>query len=293
MRRSLKLIIASAAAGGLAAGISLASLPAATLSAARAPRAAGHTPSRTQLDGFLHGVTAPNKPAHLPGGFQPQVASGITAVGSYNWSGYAALSTTKQYFTKVSGSWTVPAVTCTAEDRLTVNWVGLDGAADSTVEQLGTLSWCYEGAAHYYSWYEMYPTATVTVGTTVKAGDKVSASVTRTGTSYALTLTDSTTAGNNISATATCSLASCLDESAEWITERPAFEIGIVPLAKFSTAKFTAGTATGGGKSGTIKSFGSLDDISMVDATTAYVLDTTGPLNAKGNSFTNTWKNSY
>lgn len=289
MRRSLKLVIASVAAGGLAVGMSIASLPAATLSAAKAT----HAPGRAQLNNFLRGVTAPNKPAHLPGGFRPQVTAGITSVGSYNWSGYAALSTTKQFFTKVSGSWTVPAVTCTPEDRLAVNWVGLDGAADTTVEQTGTLSWCFQGSAHYYTWYEMYPTATVTVGTTVKAGDKISASVTRTGTSYALKVTDSTTSGNNVTTTASCALAKCLDKSAEWITERPAYAIGIVPLAQFSTAKFTAASATGGGKTGAIKTFKTVDDIAMVDATTTYVLDTTSALNTKGNSFTNTWLNSY
>ena len=83
---------------------------------------------------------------------------------------------------------------------------------------------------------------TIEVGTTLKPGDKISASVTRTGTSYALKLTDSTTSGNNISVTKTCALATCKDTSAEWISERPSFSIGIVPQAHYNAFKLTSGS---------------------------------------------------
>jgi len=126
------------------------------------------------------------------GGPTPGVAGEITDTGSYNWAGYANVSTTAGAFTKVSGAWGVPAVTCTSEDRITSEWVGLDGFSTDTVEQDGTSSQCFEGVALYYSWYEMYPAGTVEVGTTVAPGDSISASVTRSGTSYTLKLTDST-----------------------------------------------------------------------------------------------------
>lgn len=67
----------------------------------------------------------------------------------------------------------MPALTCTAEDRVTSEWVGLDGATDTTVEQDGTASQCFEGTALYYSWYEMYPAGTVEVGMSVAAGDTI------------------------------------------------------------------------------------------------------------------------
>ena len=72
---------------------------------------------------------------------------GTTADTTFNWSGYADSSATNGTFTKVSGKWTTPAVTCTAEDTITSEWVGLDGFTSSTVEQDGTLDWCFEGTA--------------------------------------------------------------------------------------------------------------------------------------------------
>jgi len=36
---------------------------------------------------------------------------------------------------------------------------------------------------------------------------------------YALTVTDATTSGNNISTTQSCAAATCVDASAEWIAE--------------------------------------------------------------------------
>ncbi len=84
-------------------------------------------------------------------------------------------------------------MTCSAEDQITSDWVGLDGFNSGTVEQLGTISWCFQGTPTYFTWYEMFPAGTIEVGTTLKPGDKIAASVTRTGTSYALKLTDSTT----------------------------------------------------------------------------------------------------
>lgn len=215
---------------------------------------------------------------------------------SYNWAGYADTSPTAQKFTKVSGSWTVPAVTCTPEDRATSEWVGLDGAqtTDETVEQGGIASQCFEGTAIYYSWYELFPNATVVVGQTVAPGDKISASVTRSGASYTLKLTDSTHTANSFSHTATCALTTCLDESAEWITERPAYgTTGILPEAQFKTATFTAGSVTAGGKTTTISGYaGTNNNITCLDSTGTYDIVATSGLTG-GNSFTNTWKDSY
>jgi hypothetical protein len=216
-------------------------------------------------------------------------------VGSYNWAGYADVSTVAQHFTKVSGNWKVPAITCTAEDRVTSEWVGLDGATTSTVEQDGTSAQCFEGVAIYYSWYELFPANTVEVGTTVAAGDAISASVTRSGDSYTLKLTDSTHTANSFSHTATCALATCLDESAEWIAERPAYSTtGIVPEAQFKTVSFTAASVTAAGKTTSISGYsGTNDDITCVDSTDSYDIVATSALGSAGNSFTNTWKNSY
>lgn len=148
----------------------------------------------------------------------------------------------------MSGSWTVPAVTCTREDRITSDWVGLDGLTSSTVEQDGTVSQCFEDKAVYYSWYEMYPAGTIEVGSTVAAGDKISASVSRSSANYTLALTDSTNAANSFSEAASCATTTCLDTSAEWIAERPSYSIGIVPEAQFSRVTFTSNSAVAGAR---------------------------------------------
>jgi len=221
-------------------------------------------------------------------------ANAVTAAASYNWAGYADSSTTAGTFTKVSGSWVVPKITCTAEDRVTSDWVGLDGWTTATVEQDGTSAQCYEGTAFYYSWYEMYPAGTVEVGTTVAAGDAISASVTRSGANYTLALTDSTHTANSFTKTASCATTTCLDESAEWIAERPSYaSTGIVPEVIFGSVKFSKGSVTAAGKTTTIAGFtgGTVDQTACVDSTDAYDIVATSGL--VSDSFTSTWKNSY
>src|SRR5262249_41031104 len=144
----------------------------------------------------------------------------------------------------------------------------------------------------YFTWYAMFPASIVEVGTALKPGDKVSASVTRSGTSYTLRLTDSTTPGNNISVTKTCALTECKDTSAEWVSERPSFSIGIVPQAHYDAFKVTNGAQTSNGTAGTIGSGPGVHAITMIDATQTYNLNTVSGLTG-ANSFTTTWKNSY
>jgi hypothetical protein len=292
--RLLRYLIVSGSAAAMAGAVTLTGVTATTVAApARVHHAAPSTrflaEARTALVKYLRH----NHPqAMLVHTSHAHSTKNVTATGSFNWSGYADTSTTSQEFTKVSGSWTAPSVTCSAEDQITSDWVGLDGFNSGTVEQLGTIGWCYKGTATYFTWYEMYPAGTVEVGLTLKPGDKIAASVTRTGTSYALKLTDSTTTGNNISKTATCALATCLDTSAEWISERPSFSIGVVPQAHYNAFKITSGAQTSGGKSGTIGTGPGVNAVTMVDATDAYNLNTVSTLTG-GNSFSTTWKNSY
>src|SRR5580658_6155043 len=116
----------------------------------------------------------------------------ITEMPSYNWSGYADSETGTKTVSYVSGDWTIPAVTCPTgayqnQDAFLANWVGVDGFTDSTVEQLGTATQCYEGVEYYYVWYEMFPAGRVEEGTTAcinnnvncpEPGDQISAPVT-------------------------------------------------------------------------------------------------------------------
>jgi len=292
--RLLRYLIVSGSAAAMAGAVTLTGVTATTVAApARvhhaAPSARFLSEARSALVKYLRhshpqAMLVHTRPAHA--------VKNVTASSSFNWSGYADTATKHQTFTKVSGAWTTPSVTCNAEDQITSDWVGLDGFNSNTVEQLGTISWCFQGAPTYFTWYEMFPKGTVEVGTALKPGDKISASVTRTGTSYALKLTDATTAGNNISVTKTCALATCVDTSAEWISERPSFSIGIVPQAHYNAFKITAGSVTANGHTTTIGAGPGVNSVTMIDATQAYNLNTVSALTG-GNAFSTTWKNSY
>jgi len=292
--RLLRYLIVSGSAAAMAGAVTLTGVTATTVAApARvhhaAPSARFLSEARTALVKYLRhshpqAMLVHTRPAHA--------VKNVTASSSFNWSGYADTATKHQTFTKVSGAWTTPSVTCNAEDQITSDWVGLDGFNSNTVEQLGTISWCFQGAPTYFTWYEMFPKGTVEVGMALKPGDKISASVTRTNTSYALKLTDATTAGNNISVTKTCALATCVDTSAEWISERPSFSIGIVPQAHYNAFKITAGSVTANGHTTTIGAGPGVNSVTMIDATDAYNLNTVSALTG-GNAFSTTWKNSY
>jgi len=292
--RLLRYLIVSGSAAAMAGAMTLTGATATTVAApARvhhaAPSARFLAEARTALVKYLRH----NHPqAMLVHTRHAHAVKNVTATGSFNWSGYADTATKAQTFTKVSGAWTAPSVTCNAEDQITSNWVGLDGFNSNTVEQLGTVGWCFQGTPTYFTWYEMFPAGLTEVGASLKPGDKISASVTRTGTSYALKLTDSTTSGNNISVTKTCALATCTDTSAEWISERPSFSIGIAPQAKYNAFKLTSGSVTANGKTTSIGAGPGVNAITMIDATNTYNLNTVSALTG-GNAFSTTWKNSY
>jgi Peptidase A4 family len=297
--RLLRCLLVSGSAALMAGTLTLTAGSAVTTAAgpARAVQSASHHPSarflaeaRRALAKYLRHDHAPAELAH-PG----KVKAGprnTKSVESYNWSGYADVSTTDGAFTKVSGRWTTPAVKCTAEDTITSEWVGIDGFSSDTVEQDGTISWCFEGTPTYFTWYEMFPAGTVEVGTSLQPGDQITASVSRSGTSYTLALTDSTNRANSFSINATCAAATCVDTSAEWISERPSFAIGISPLADYGSWQLTDGMETASGTSGTIGTFVPNYKINMIDATQSYLLSTSTAL-SHGTIFSTTWDNSY
>jgi hypothetical protein len=291
--RLLRTVLVSGSAVFAAGALALTSGSTATIVAApgRAVHATSAGPSakfladaRAALVQFLHH----NHPQALfvhPASVRGQLAA-VTKEESFNWSGYAYTSTTDQAFTRVSAKWTTPKVKCTAEDTITSEWVGIDGATNGTVEQDGTIGWCYRDKPTYFTWYEMFPAGTVEVGKSLKPGDKITATVSRSGTSYKLSVTDATHKSNSFSKTKSCALATCLDQSVEWIAERPEFSTtGIAPLADFSSWKATS-LAESNGKVTVSKL-----DISMLDSTEKYLLST--PSSISHSSFTTKWHNSY
>jgi hypothetical protein len=167
------------------------------------------------------GASTAGVPVAQPGGLMVR-APGFSSVPtvSLNWSGYAVQS--KKTFNSVHSTFVQPALTCDGGfNEWTSNWVGLDGYANSTVEQDGTFAHC-GGPNHmtpeYIAWYEMFPAGSVGVFK-VTPGDIIDTSVTFGSGTFTLTVADETS-GLHHTKTATC--ASCERTSAEWIIERPA-----------------------------------------------------------------------
>jgi hypothetical protein len=228
------------------------------------------------------GFHATNQP--LSSGARPAI-SGLTQVQSTNWSGYAD---TGSSFSNVGASWTEPTPSCSGRTTsLAAFWVGIDGYSSSSVEQDGTLIECYRGATYQFTWWEMYPTNAIqVVGQSLAAGDTITATVARSGSSYTLKVTDAQHSANSFTTTQSCS--SCANSSAEWIAEAPSGSAGVYPLAKFSTWNDGSSTVTEGTTSGVISSFTD-DEITMIDNSGA-VKAQPGALNSSGNGFSVTWE---
>ncbi|WP_329129662.1 G1 family endopeptidase [Streptomyces sp. NBC_01476] len=202
----------------------------------------------------------------------------VTHSTSSNWAGYAATGTT---FTSVSASWVQPSVSCGSGTAYSSFWIGLDGDGSSSVEQTGSEADCSGGRAQYYSWYEMYPAYPVNYSNAVSAGDHFTSTVSVSGHTYTLTLSDTTKGWTK---TTTKTQSGLSNASAEIIAEAPSSSTGVLPLAHFSTASFSNASANGQ----PIGNFGP-DKINMASGSTTKA--TTSALSGGGN-FTVTWNHS-
>jgi hypothetical protein len=234
----------------------------------------------------IHNLVVGQHPLNQRTGISsPGDIKGQTQVQSTNWSGYAD---TGSSFSKVSASWTEPSASCSSRtEQLAAFWVGIDGYSSSSVEQDGTLIECYRGKSYQYTWWEMYPTNDIqVVGETAAAGDAITATVTRSGTSYTLAVTDATHSADSFTTTQSCS--SCANSSAEWIAEAPSGSSGVEPLADFSSWTASNASVTEGTTSGVISSFTD-DEITMIDSSGA-TKALPSALNSSGNGFSVAWK---
>ncbi len=216
---------------------------------------------------------------------------------SLNWSGYAVTGSSGS-FTSVSGSWTVPSLTCAPGNQYAAFWAGIDGFNSNTVEQTGVLAECSSGTILYSAWYEFYPASPVYAPSsdTVKPGDTVSATVTYSSSSgtFTATLTD-TTQGWTYASPAT-SVSGAAQSSAECITERPAIGGSLTKLANFGIVYFgydnTGVSSTCSANGSAFGSFGaSVQEITMVDFA-GRILAQPSSLSGDGSSFSVTWKAS-
>ena len=209
------------------------------------------------------------------------------------WSGYVARGET---FSAVTGSWTVPTVTCApGADTAAAQWVGIDGYGNSTVEQDGTYTDCASGTPQYFAWYEMYGDPSLNNGWAVPLssstypvapGDAITASVSLSGSTWLMALTDTTkgwTSTTPVASPAPPPAQNC----AEWIVEDPNGGVAAGhALADFGTVSFTGATATGNGSTGPISSF-AYTALQMTNG--SVTLATIGPLDSTGQDFTDTY----
>jgi hypothetical protein len=300
--RARKTMVGLAAAIALAAGGTAAVAAGTTSHGSSRPAAARESGSgqaaraRASLVRFLR-ESKPSVDLTAKDGLKPATPNlsagpaGTDQDASFNWSGYADTSSTANTFTAVSATWREPYTFCTPEQRWASFWVGLDGYTNGTVEQDGTVAYCFEGRAYYFTWWEMFPTGTVEVGPTLQPGDLISASVTRTGTSYTLAVTDYNDPSDSFSTVQTCSV--CENTSAEWIAERPEFPIGITPLTYFSDWGVSRASQTSDSVTGSIAAGPDPTRITMIDATSTYSLAIASGLSRGGSAFSAHWLNSY
>lgn len=187
-RSRTRFLVPALAASAVCAALAL--IPVASASATSAPDLHGPQHAAQRLAGITYGRTNLGGPARISSTSRSadRTRPGFNLDGQ-NWSGAAVQGSG---FSSVTSNWTEPAVSCNSNNDLMAPWVGIDGYGSSSVEQTGVATDCSTGSPEYAAWYELYPAAPVYYDNPVAAGDSISASVTRTGTTYRLVLTDNT-----------------------------------------------------------------------------------------------------
>jgi hypothetical protein len=182
---------------------------------------------------------------------------------SENWAGYVVNTNDGSGFSAASGQWTVRKVACTANSQPTYSayWVGLGGGGQqsSALEQIGTQADCgTSGAARYYAWYELVPSAPVKLALTINQGDSIWARTAVSGDKVSLFITDQTT-HQTWSKTVTMTAATPDTSTAEWVAEAPSQCASSMPgactplpLANFGTVTFKDAHTTANGHVGSI-----------------------------------------
>jgi hypothetical protein len=90
--------------------------------------------------------------------FRPDGLKIFEDASSGGWAGWVDTLPPGSYQSS-SATWTVPKVSCDPlENSAAVEWVGLDGFGESTVEQTGTQTFCEFGQDSYGAWWELFGT---------------------------------------------------------------------------------------------------------------------------------------
>ncbi len=161
-----------------------------------------------------------------------------------SWAGYVSSGPNLSAIA-VEASWVVPSVvdTCPAsEDEQAFTWVGIGGwDTDSSIGQLGLDVACSYGVPQYSTWYEFWPSPSVSIPTIqLSPGDTVFATASYSNGSFELVIQDVTT---NVTFYATAPDGAANRTTVEWIEEAPVeqpYSAGIrFPLTDFGVVTFS------------------------------------------------------
>ena len=222
----------------------------------------------------------------------PQVRA---ARSNANWAGWVATAPGPG-FSSVKGTWTQPAVDCSAGGpSYSVFWVGLGGylPGSQALEQIGTSAGCTSGGtAVYRAWWEVVPAPMVRIRMRISPGDTITASVSTHWMVATLTLDDLTT-GESLSVRPSVGRVDAT--TAEWIAEAPSLCIRgrgctALPLANFGTVAFSAGKATSDDRTGSIGDPAWTTQDVEVSGTPGAGSATPTPLSTDGSAFQVAWR---
>ncbi|MCI4342589.1 MAG: G1 family endopeptidase [Thermoplasmata archaeon] len=200
------------------------------------------------------------------------------------WAGYVALGSAGSV-TKVSGTWTQPAVTCGSATRYALFFVGVDGTSLSDIEDIGTAAQCSGGTASYLAeWQFTYAGGPIS-SITIHPGDTISASIVYSSGNFTIKLTD----GSHTFSKKVYQPGDARD-SAECIVARPTTISGALHLANFGTVTFSSCKATISAVSGGIGSFASVFELTMTQTTSTKPLAVPSALQTGKKGFSVAWK---
>lgn len=214
---------------------------------------------------------------------------------STNWGGYVAATNLKKpapgSVNDVSASWIVPKISASSHNTYCAIWVGIDGYASGSVEQIGTEHDWNNGKQTNYAWFEMYPKGSFQIGGfPLKVDDSISASVAYKGNGvFELTLANNTQKKYTTVPTSKTTYKAAQRSSAEWIVEAP-YENGILPLAHFSKINFTQCQAIIDNVKGSISNPDWVDNGLVMVSQQGTQKATVSNLAAQGKNFSVTWK---
>ncbi|WDL95505.1 hypothetical protein [Alicyclobacillus sp. ALC3] len=199
---------------------------------------------------------SPQLPAGVASGSSTVSTSGAQTVplsantqASQNWAGYIDTPTGNTPYTSISGSWTVPTISGSANSAA-AQWIGLGGVTTRDLLQMGTIEDYQNGQAVAHVFWEKLPNAATNI-LTVPAGSTVHANISKsTGNTWLLTVTARTPSGSVKTKTVPVSLSSAyaqgIGTSAEWISEDPSgVNNNLYPLANMGTVHYTGATVNG------------------------------------------------